>query len=163
MFVIVAGTLFLPVALETYARKQGRLGPDYVHECPASYHQPLPDDPQQQELRCAVRLMGLWCDTASFSLFVYSASVACQALTVISMGGLADDPRVRHSLLTWFASIGSISCVAFIFLNNKGPLWWLCGVLALVANVSFGASIPCLNAYCKLSLGQRLALLDLTS
>lgn len=144
---IVAGVLFLPVALETYARKEGRLSPEHVHPCPASYHQPLPGDPQQPELRCAVHLAGLWIDTASYSLFVYSASVACQALTVISMGGLADNPRLRHSLLTTFATIGSLACVAFLALTNKGPFWWLCGVFALVANVCYGASIPCLNAY----------------
>jgi hypothetical protein len=34
---------------------------------------------------------------ASFSLLVYSASVALQALTVISIGNLADD-RAFHSL-----------------------------------------------------------------
>lgn len=111
IFVIVAGTLFLPIALETYARKNGKLSPGHTRECPASYHQPLPDDPEQLEVRCAVHLLGLWIDTgnslsmttrcepaltcatfaASFSLFVYSASVAVQAITVISMGGIADN------------------------------------------------------------------------
>lgn len=146
----MAATLFLPVALETFARKRGKLSPDFTHDCPASYHQPLPDDPQAPELRCAVRLLGHWVDTASFSLFVYSASVACQALLVISMGSLADSPRLRHSLLTTFATIGSVACVSFIALGNKSPVWWLCGVLALVANVTYGASVPCLNAYRKL-------------
>ncbi len=147
IFVICSGTLFLPLLLESYSRKQGRLSPDYTHDCPASYHQPLPDDLQAPELRCAVHLLGFWVDTASFSLFVYSVSVALQALVVISMGSLADSPRLRHTLLTSFAAIGSVACVGFIFLTNKSPVWWVCGVLALVANVTYGASMPCLNAY----------------
>ena len=150
------------MALETYARHHGKLGPDYARACPASYHQPLPDDPQLPEPRCAVHLLNFWVDTASFSLFVYSASVALQALIVISMGSLADDPRLRHRLLVAFAALGSVFCVAFVGLGNKSPLWWLCGVFALVTNVSFGASIPCLNAYRKpaLPLARRAAVLS---
>lgn len=38
-----------------------------------------------------VRLGWAWIDTASYSLYVFSASVAAQALTVISLGGLANN------------------------------------------------------------------------
>ncbi|KAK4047976.1 Autophagy protein 22 [Microbotryomycetes sp. JL221] len=123
IFVIVAGTLFLPVLLETYARENGKLGPDFTRHCPSS----VGDAPIEEDQRCSVKVLGLLIDTASFSLYTYSASVLIQALTVISMGSLADDVRVRHRLLS--------------------PFWGLCVLIAVVANVSFGASIVCLNSY----------------
>lgn len=51
-----------------------------------------------EENRCVVQIYGRWVDTASFSMFVYSASVALQALVVITMGGIADDSMSYHSL-----------------------------------------------------------------
>ncbi|TKA56833.1 hypothetical protein B0A53_01234 [Rhodotorula sp. CCFEE 5036] len=76
---------------------------------------------------------------ASFSLMVYSASVAVQALTVISMGGLADDSN--------FAIPGSTLCMLFLALSSQSPLWPISSLLALFANVTYGASNVCLNAY----------------
>ena len=119
---------------------------------------------------------------------VYSASVAVQALTVISMGGLADDsksssfallrptwkslaffpspprtqrltveislpgPRAghaRHRLLVSFAITGSTLCMLFLALSSQSPLWPISSLLALFANVTYGASNVCLNAYCR--------------
>ncbi|ORY84077.1 autophagy-related protein 22-like protein [Leucosporidium creatinivorum] len=139
VFVIVTATLFLPVLLETYARDNGKLAPDYTVSCPASE--------EAAHFRCAVKVAGHFVDTASFSLFTYSASVFVQALTVISMGGLADDPHTRHRLLTTFATIGSLLTISFILLPSDSVLWPLCIPIALVANVTFGASIVCLNAH----------------
>lgn len=96
VFVVVALTLFLPICLEQFARDNGFLEPDRT--------QPCSDD--HTDRRCAVKIGWLWIDTASFrfvvpqslpypppntpSLYVYSISVALQALTVISMGSIAD-------------------------------------------------------------------------
>ncbi|GAA5854361.1 hypothetical protein JCM8547_001794 [Rhodosporidiobolus lusitaniae] len=146
VFIIVSASLFLPVVLESYARSNGRLGPAYVEKCPASGGG-TEEGGEEGAGRCAVKLLGGWVDTASFSLMVYSASVALQALTVISMGKLADSPTTRHRLLTLFALTGSLLCICFLFLPETSPVWPLCAVLAVGANVSFGASIVCLNSY----------------
>ncbi|GAA6024908.1 hypothetical protein JCM11491_005519 [Sporobolomyces phaffii] len=145
VWVIAAGTLFLPVIVETYARAHGRLGPDYSVPCRPSAELAGAGATR----RCAVRvaLFGYYLDTAAFALGVYSTSVAVQALTVISIGALADDLGVRHALLLSFATAGSVASVAFVLLPGPSTLWPLCTVLALVANVSFGATSVCLNSY----------------
>ncbi|KAG8931549.1 Autophagy protein 22 [Tulasnella sp. 418] len=99
------------------------------------------------EARCVVKIGWLWIDSASFSLYVYSASVAIQALTVISMGGVADHPPHRKLLLLSFAALGSLSATLFIALPSTSVIWILCALLAIFANVSFGASVVALNAY----------------
>lgn len=96
---IVTLTLFLPVALEQYARDNGRATPDLTMPCAAST-----DD---SDAGCKVLLGGSWIDTTSFrcatdfsglfaltnvwvSLYVNAGSVIVQALVVISMGKIAD-------------------------------------------------------------------------
>ncbi|SCV72065.1 BQ2448_4759 [Microbotryum intermedium] len=147
VYVIVAGSLFLPVILETYARENGRLGPSYLLPCPPSSQVPSDDAGSTDSTRCSVRLVGHYLDTASFSLYTYSASVAVQALTVISMGNWADEPKARHRLLVSFATIGTICTMAFLIVPAKSPVWLLCILLAIGANVSFGAGSVCLNSY----------------
>ncbi|BGP16503.1 hypothetical protein JCM10213_001160 [Rhodosporidiobolus nylandii] len=153
VFIIVAGTLFLPVLLETFARSNGRLAPLHEVRCPPSGVDGG-DGTGEDAPRCDVRLLGVWVDTASFALLTYSVSVALQAFTVISMGALADDPRTRHRLLTLFAIVGSLLTIAFLLLPETSVLWPLCTVLAAGANVCFGASIVCLNSYLP-ELGRR--------
>ncbi|KAG8995169.1 Autophagy protein 22 [Tulasnella sp. JGI-2019a] len=98
--------------------------------------------------RCVVRVVGdVWIDTASFSLYIYSTSVAIQALTVISLGGVADHPPHRKRLLLLFASLGSLATISFLFLPSHSTLWEICILLAIVANVGFGTSMVALNAY----------------
>jgi MFS transporter, UMF1 family len=76
-------SFFLPICLEQFARDNGFLLPDRTVPCPTIG--------SADDARCVVRLGWLWVDSASYSLYVYSASVALQALTVISLGGVADD------------------------------------------------------------------------
>ncbi|GAA5901076.1 Atg22p [Sporobolomyces salmoneus] len=142
VWVITTGTLFLPVVLETYARSQGRLSPDYSLPCPSTVS-------TQDEIvgRCAVKILFSWVDTASFSLIVYSLSVALQALTVISIGALADDPVLRHRFLLSFATIGSLASFAFVLLPSTSIFWWMCALFAIVANICFGATGVCLNSH----------------
>ncbi|BGP32376.1 Autophagy protein 22 [Rhodotorula toruloides] len=154
VFPIVTGTLLLPVLLETYARQNGVLAPERAVACPPSGLGGAGAGEGEEAARCVVRLAGVWLDTASFSLITYSVSVFVQALTVISMGGLADDPWMRHRLLTLFATSGSILCILFLFLPSASAIWPLCTVLALGANVAFGASIVCQNSYLP-DLGRR--------
>lgn len=87
---MVSLNFFLPVCLEQFARDNGFLLPGRTIPCPTVG--------SAGDERCVVRLGWLWVDSASYSLYVYSTSVALQAITVISLGGLADN-RMCHVLL----------------------------------------------------------------
>jgi len=147
VFVVVSLTLFLPICLEQFARDNGMLLPDRIMPCNTIRGQPDEASPGGDERRCSVKIGWLWIDTASFSLYVYSASVALQALTVISMGCIADRPTYRKRLLVGFASMGAAAATLFLMLPSSSILWPLSGLLAMMANVGFGASIVAMNAY----------------
>jgi len=70
VFVIVAGTLFLPVVLETYARENGRAAPDFVALCAPSGlggggGRGGEGAAEGDQARCAVRVLGSWVDTGA--------------------------------------------------------------------------------------------------
>ncbi|KAF7328870.1 Autophagy-related protein [Mycena venus] len=145
VFVIVSLTLFLPICLEQFARDNGFLLPSRTERCTAAIgSDPTPAEPTG---RCVVKIGWLWIDTASFSLYVYSLSVALQALTVISMGGIADHPPHRKILLLTFALFGALSATTFLILPSSSPVWFLSALLASIANVGFGASVVAMNSY----------------
>ncbi|KAI8977803.1 autophagy-type protein 22 [Trametes punicea] len=145
VFVIVSLTLFLPICLEQFARDNGYLLPDKTEPCTSPTVSPAAGS--DEEARCVVKLGWLWIDSASFSLYIYSISVALQALTVISMGGIADHPPHRKRLLLAFAALGSVSAMLFLLVPSTSPVWPLVAPFAICANVGFGASIVALNAY----------------
>ncbi|KAH9989262.1 autophagy-related protein 22-like protein [Russula vinacea] len=80
------------------------------------------------------------------------------------MGGIADRGSVlrwssipiltphhqasfRNPLLFGFAALGSISSICFFLLPSSSSIWPLASLLAILANIGFGASIVVLNAY----------------
>lgn len=72
VWIIAAGTLFLPVVIETYARANGRLSPEYESVCPPSGQGGGGDiDEEGQVKRCAVRILFTWLDTGTFSRISY--------------------------------------------------------------------------------------------
>ncbi|KAF8906966.1 autophagy-related protein 22-like protein [Gymnopilus junonius] len=151
VFVIVSLTLFLPICLEQFARDNGYLVPDKTKPCSA-----LPVSnangttsalANPETARCVVKIGWVWIDSASFSLYVYSISVALQAITVISMGGIADHPPHRKLLLLTFAAAGSLAATLFLVLPSTSIFWYLSALLAILANVGFGASVVAMNSY----------------
>ncbi|EIW74238.1 MFS general substrate transporter [Coniophora puteana RWD-64-598 SS2] len=142
VFVVVSLTLFLPICLEQFARDNGYLEPERTESCSSK----VPSAEQSEE-RCVVKLGGVWIDTASFSLYVYSISVALQALTVISMGGVADRSSHRKSVLLIFGLTGAFAALLFLTLPSSSPVWPLAALLAMLANVGFGASTVAMNSY----------------
>ncbi|KAK0452986.1 autophagy-related protein 22-like protein [Desarmillaria tabescens] len=144
VFVIVSLTLFLPICLEQFARDNGFLLPDRTTPC-STVAKNL--DTEDSPARCVVKLGFLWIDTASFSLYVYSISVALQALTVISVGGIADNLAHRKRLLLAFALQGAFAAILFLILASSSPLWFFSALLAICANVGFGVSVVAMNAY----------------
>ncbi|KAF8064306.1 autophagy-related protein 22-like protein [Lyophyllum atratum] len=150
VFVIVSLTLFLPICLEQFARDNGYLLPDRTEPC-SSVAKSIQRGEESLNIppaaRCVVKIGWAWVDSASFSLYVYSISVALQALTVISMGGIADHPPHRKRLLFFFALLGASAATTFLILPSTSPLWFLAAPLAVLANVGFGASVVAMNAY----------------
>lgn len=55
-------------------------------------------------------------------------------------------PR-RKILLLGFSLFGSIAATLFLFLPSSSSLWYLSSLLAIAANVGFGASVVAMNAY----------------
>lgn len=53
----------------------------------------------------------------------------------------------RKKLLLGFAALGSIAATLFLLLPSTSPVWYLSALLAMSANVGFGASIVAMNAY----------------
>ncbi|KAF9467609.1 autophagy-related protein 22-like protein [Collybia nuda] len=149
VFVIVSLTLFLPICLEQFARDNGYLLPDRTERCTLMVVNSAAQaqDGLVPNARCVVKIGWAWIDSASFSLYVYSISVALQALTVISMGGIADHPPHRKRLLLAFALLGATAAIVFLVLPSSSPVWWLTAPLAVCANVGFGASVVAMNAY----------------
>lgn len=93
-------------------------------------------------------------------------SVALQALTVISMGNIADHRaqlsskhrvlavnRYFHSaphrkrLLLGFGFFGATAAMLFFLLPSSSPIWPVSALLGICANVGFGASVVAMNAY----------------
>ena len=118
------------------------------------------------QVRCEISFANKCNSKLFLSLYTYSLSVALQALTVISMGGIADhrepiaslhpylclEPSPltashRKPLLLCFAAMGSIAAILFLFLSSSSSAWYLSSILAVVANVGFGASVVAMNAY----------------
>jgi MFS transporter, UMF1 family len=50
-------------------------------------------------------------------------------------------------LLFGFAALGSASALCFFLLPSSSPLWPLSSILAILANLGFGASLVVLNTY----------------
>lgn len=71
-----------------------------------------------------------------------------QALVVVSISSAADHGQYRKKLLLAFACIGSFSVMLYIFISKN--LYILGAVLAIVSNVSVGASFVLLNSFLPL-------------
>jgi UMF1 family MFS transporter len=54
---------------------------------------------------------------------------------------------MRKRLLLIFAVTGSLATICFFPLTSSSPVWLLSAPIAIVANICFGASMVCLNAY----------------
>ena len=53
----------------------------------------------------------------------------------------------RKTLLLTFATMGSLAAIFFLLLSSSSPMWYLSALLAMFANVGFGASTVAMNSY----------------
>jgi UMF1 family MFS transporter len=68
-----------------------------------------------------------------------------QVLFLPILGAIADYSHLRKRMMQIFALIGAIATILMFFVT--GGLWWLGGILFIVANLAFGAAIVFYNAY----------------
>ncbi len=91
------------------------------------------------------RFFGIPVAPDSFLPYCISFSVGLQVLFLPILGAIADYSHLRKRMMQIFAFIGAICTIAMFFV--VGDLWWLGGVLFIIANLSFGAAIVFYNAY----------------
>ena len=91
------------------------------------------------------RFFGIAVAPDSFLPYCISFSVGLQVLFLPILGAIADYSHLRKRLMQIFATIGALATISMFLIT--GELWWLGGVLFILANLSFGAAIVFYNAY----------------
>jgi UMF1 family MFS transporter len=91
------------------------------------------------------RLAGIPIAPDSFFPYCISLSVGLQVLFLPILGAIADYSHRRKQMMQLFATIGAVATILMFF--SSGTLWWLGGLLFLIANLAFGASIVFYNSY----------------
>jgi UMF1 family MFS transporter len=92
-----------------------------------------------------VSFLGIPIAPDSFLPYCISISVGLQVLFLPILGAIADFSNLRKQMMRLFATIGAVATILMFFLT--GGLWWLGGVLFIIANLAFGAAIVFYNAY----------------
>ncbi len=81
----------------------------------------------------------------SFLPYCISFSVGMQVLFLPILGAIADYSHMRKRMMQIFATIGALATILMFLVS--GGLWWLGGVLFIVANLAFGAAMVFYNSY----------------
>jgi len=92
-----------------------------------------------------VPFLGIPVAPDSFLPYCISFSVGMQVLFLPILGAIADYSHLRKRMLQIFATIGAIATILMFLVT--GGLWWLGGVLFIVANLAFGAAMVFYNSY----------------
>jgi UMF1 family MFS transporter len=92
-----------------------------------------------------VHPLGIPVRAGSFFAYMVSLSVFLQVIFLPILGAVADYSRLKKEMLAIFAYVGSFATMGLYFL--QGANYQLGGVLFLIANLSFGASVVFYNAY----------------
>lgn len=91
------------------------------------------------------RLLGIPIAPDSFLPYCVSLSVGLQVFFLPILGAIADYSHIRKQMMRVFATIGAVATILFFFVTQ--PLWWLGGLLFIIANLAFGAAIVFYNSY----------------
>ncbi|MBE3067427.1 MAG: MFS transporter [Chloroflexi bacterium] len=121
-FSTTIGTVFLGPYLATLAQKAAVASQDGV-----------------------ARILGIPIAPDSFFPYCISISVGMQVLFLPILGAIADYSHRRKQMMQLFATIGAIATILMFF--TTAPLWWLGGLLFVVANLAFGAAMVFYNSY----------------
>jgi UMF1 family MFS transporter len=109
----------------------------YVASLAANAAKPFPDG--------MARLGGIVVAPDSFFPFCISISVGLQVLFLPILGAIADYSHLRKQMMQLFAVIGALATVALFF--TTAPVWWMGGLLYILANLAFGAAMVFYNSY----------------
>ncbi len=91
------------------------------------------------------RFLGIPVAPDSFVPYAVSFSVGMQVLFLPILGAIADYSHRRKQLLQLFATLGALATIGLFFVTQS--IWWLGGVLFVIANLAFGAAVVFYNAY----------------
>ncbi len=92
-----------------------------------------------------VSVLGVPVKFDSFYPYCVSLSVLLQVFLLPVLGAIADFSHLRKRMLMFFALLGSIATILLFFVSTE--VFWLGGLLFIVANLAFGASVVFYNAY----------------
>jgi UMF1 family MFS transporter len=92
-----------------------------------------------------VSFLGIPVAPDSFMPYCISFSVGMQVLFLPILGAIADYSHLRKQMMQIFATIGALATILMFLVT--GGLWWLGGVLFIVANLAFGAAMVFYNSY----------------
>ncbi len=92
-----------------------------------------------------VRFAGIPIAADSFFPYCVSISVGLQVLFLPILGAIADYSHLRKQMMRLFATLGALATIALFLVS--GSLWWVGGLLFILANLAFGAAIVFYNAY----------------
>jgi MFS transporter, UMF1 family len=81
----------------------------------------------------------------SFLPYCVSISVGLQVFFLPVLGAIADYSHLRKQMMRLFATLGGVATVGLFAVTDS--LWWLGGLLFILANLAFGAAIVFYNAY----------------
>lgn len=65
----------------------------------------------------------------------------------VSLGSAADQPNTRRSVLLASAILGSTATSLFLLTSSSSPIWLICILYTIIANVCHCLSVVCLNSY----------------
>ncbi len=91
------------------------------------------------------RLAGIPIAPDSFLPYCVSFSVGMQVLFLPILGAIADYSHLRKQMMQLFATLGAVSTILMFLV--VGDLWWLGGLLFIIANLTFGAAMVFYNSY----------------
>jgi UMF1 family MFS transporter len=90
-------------------------------------------------------LLGLPIAAESFFTYCVSLSVLLQVFFLPILGAISDYSNLKKRMMLFFAVLGAVCTIGLFFIT--GPLYLLGGLLFILANLAFGASIVFYNAY----------------
>jgi len=90
-------------------------------------------------------LLGVPIAAESFFTYCVSLSVLLQVFILPILGAIADYSNLKKRMMLFFAVLGALCTIGLYFIT--GPLYVLGGLMFILANVAFGASIVFYNAY----------------
>ncbi len=90
-------------------------------------------------------LLGIPIAAGSFFPYCVSVSVFLQVFLLPVLGAIADYSNLKRRMMLFFAVLGALSTIGLFFVT--GPAFVLGGLLFILANLAFGASIVFYNAF----------------